>query len=298
MKKTTTKKKFSVYKMVTDRIIASLEDGVIPWRKPWDGSNGIPRSWDGHIYRGVNALVSQIVCWENDWQNPIFLTKPKAFSLGARVISGEKSTPITLWRILVPKEYKGREEECPDEEKKWVFRYYPVYNVEQCLDLPDLPLKADPNPDLNPIHEAEGIVYEYEEAPGIQHGGGRACYSPSKDKVHIPTPKSFKSDEEYYATLFHELIHSTGHQKRLNRPDLTESMGKGSPGYAREELTAEIGASFLCSTSGISTLQVEENTTAYLQSWLSVLKSDSRLIVKASKLAEEACEHILGSPRN
>ena len=178
-------------------------------------------------------------------------------------------------------------------------RYYSVFNVSQCEGIP-----ADKIPGLNgishehcPILEAERIVANMPKRPEIRHGGGRACYSPAFDRVDMPKAESFRSGEDFYSVLFHELTHCTGHESRLNRKGVAGSDGEwsafGSTPYAREELVAEMGAAFLSGHAGIVERTLN-NSAAYVQSWLQRLKDDARLVVQAAAQAQKAADFILG----
>ena len=171
----------------------------------------------------------------------------------------------------------------------------------QACRLDDIP--ADKIPTLNgskrehsPIEEAERIVAGMPKRPEIRHGGGRACYSLSLDRVDMPQPETFRSGQDYYSVLFHELTHSTGHESRLNRKGVSASDGEwsafGSTPYAREELVAEMGAAFLSGHAGIVERTIS-NSAAYIQSWLQRLKDDARLVVQAAAQAQKAADYIL-----
>ena len=157
------------------------------------------------------------------------------------------------------------------------------------FDLPEVEHHAH-----SPIAAAEAIVAGWQERPAIEHRHQRAYYSPALDLVNMPVRDTFTTGEGYYATLFHELTHSTGHASRLDRPDLTAGEGKLSASYAREELTAEMGASFLCAAAGLDTAQTEENAVAYIQTWLERLKNDKKLVLQAASKAQRAAKLILG----
>lgn len=122
--------------------------------------------------------------------------------------------------------------------------------------------------------------------------GDRAFYCPSTDSITLPHMAQFAETSEYYSTAFHELTHSTGHAKRLNRMNNTAFFG--SEAYSKEELIAEIGASALVNVAGLETSHSFRNSTAYIQNWLQVLKDDKRFIVFAAGKAEKAVNMILG----
>ena len=121
------------------------------------------------------------------------------------------------------------------------------------------------------INGCENIISNMSNAPLIKYGGDEAFYNPHSDFIMMPTIATFHNDEAYYKTIFHELAHSTGHKRRLNRKELTESNGFGKDNYSKEELTAELTAAFLCAVCGIEQ-QTITNSVAYLQGWMKALK--------------------------
>jgi antirestriction protein ArdC len=293
-KKAKKKSTTTVYQIVTDQIIASLKQGTIPWRKPWSTAHGTPRSYDGRRYKGINVLLTLIACWQNNWKQPVFITRKKAEALGGGIVKGSKYTAVTLWLRFIPEEYKSNPEDCPRNEVRWSLRYYRVYNLAQTEGLPALPEISGPAEDFSPIDECETLVYDMETPPKIEETNGiRAFYSPKLDQITMPPASSFESPAFYYATLFHELSHSTGHESRLDRFKEDSFDRKGSS-YAKEELIAEIGSSFLRAHTGIEAPDLAENTTAYIQNWIARLQDDPKLIMNAAKAAEKSTELILG----
>jgi len=175
-------------------------------------------------------------------------------------------------------------------------RYYTVFNVDQCEGLRIAPAPtSEPTRTIDPIAECEYIVASWGGKPDINHSGNRASYSKAIDQVRMPNRNSFESAEHYYGTLFHELTHSTGHPKRLNRQTLTEFEFFGDDNYSREELVAEMGAAFLCGFTGIEN-RIIDNSASYLASWLKVLKEDHRMLLVAASQAQKAADMILGNP--
>jgi antirestriction protein ArdC len=270
----------TTYQIITDRILQSLEAGIIPWRRPWTTAGFAPTNLASKkAYRGVNNLML-----EGLYESPYWVTFNQARSLGGHVNAGERSTLVVFWKL-------GKyEKEGSDEERTWaLLRYYHVFNVEQTsLAAAAKELLADAK-DHQRIPSGEEIVAGF-AGPQIKHrAGARACYSPSIDQVTMPLLEQFDSSEDYYSTLFHELVHSTGHKNRLHREDGTF----GSYNYGKEELIAEIGSAFLCGMTNISKPDVEENTTAYLQNWIQVIKADPKLVVQAAAAAQSAVDLIL-----
>ncbi len=170
-------------------------------------------------------------------------------------------------------------------------RYYTLFSVEQCDDLG--PSQADSPAATPQIETCETVLSTMNDPPPVHHGGGRAFYSPSNDTITLPPRQTFEQMEEYYSTLFHELTHASGHEKRLGRPGVTDPVKFGDHAYSREELVAEMGAAFLCGHTGISPATIR-NSAAYLASWLKVLQGDGRLVIQAAAAAQRAVDHILG----
>jgi len=186
----------------------------------------------------------------------------------------------------------GETEEIP------FLRYYTVFNLDQCAGIPEdkIPVLEEKTREFNPIEEAEKIVAGYTRRPKIEHVESRAYYRPASDLVNMPKKELFKSDAEYYSTLFHELTHSTGHETRLNRSGITDLQGFGSHSYSKEELCAEFGAAYLCGESGIVDRTIE-NSSAYIQGWLKRLRSDKKFLVQAAAQGQKAVDFILNKPQ-
>jgi len=136
-------------------------------------------------------------------------------------------------------------------------------------------------------------VNGYQGRPEIKHGFVKACYNPVEDLVKMPYKASFINPEEYFNTLFHEAIHSTGHPARLNRESMSKPAAFGSKSYAKEELVAEMGAAYLCGISGIAQATIE-NSAAYIKGWRDTISQDPKLVVMAAAMVQKATLHILG----
>lgn len=285
----------SVYEIVAEKIVAKLEAGVVPWRQPW-GSAGFraPRNVRGTVYRGVNVFL----LGSQGYRSPYWLTFRQAKELGGSVRKGERSTPVVFWKWIEKDETSStgevRKVSVP------LLRYYNVFNVEQTEGLPakwyELPSGNEPT--FSPIEACEEIVSGYEDRPAISHGGSRAYYAPSLDSVTVPAREAFETPAYYYATLFHELGHSTGHGKRLGRDGITDPIMFGSHQYSREELVAEMTAAFLSGRAGIDSEPLLENSAAYLASWIRVLRGSPKLAVIAAAQAQKAADWILGERRD
>lgn len=271
----------SVYEIVTSRILAELEKGQVPWRKPWrtlPPANLISKK----PYRGINVFLLALAGFGSQY----WLTYRQAQALGGNVRKGEHGAKIVFWKC-------GRfETETADgetEERKSAFlRYYTVFNLEQTEGLRAL-LALPP---AFPIESAESIAAGMPNPPAFEQDS-RAAYIPSRDTVTMPSRTAFDSQAEYYSTLFHELTHSTGHAKRLAREGFDTPQKFGSESYSREELIAEMGSAMLCGIAGIEQATIN-NSAAYLQSWIKRLKADSRLVVSAASAAQKAADYIRG----
>lgn len=284
--------KKSVFEIVSERILTHLEQGVIPWRKPWMVAGNAPRNLvSGKSYRGINIWLLSALGYES----PHFLTFRQCKELGGTVKAGSKSCPIVYWSFT-----EKEVEDAATGEKKirrvGFLKYFSVFNLEQ-VELPEgkMPKAEEPvNPDTDPIEAAEAIVKGMPGAPAIiETAEDRACYLPFMDVVRIPRPEFFKSMAGRAAVLFHELSHATGHESRLNRPGVAKFDRHGSEQYGFEELIAEFSASYLCAMAGVENETIE-NSAAYIQGWSKAIRKDPKLIVQAASQGEKAARYILG----
>lgn len=271
----------AVYSIITNKFVDQLKAGVVPWQKPWKTS-GVPTNLQsGKPYNGVNRFLLFL----QPYTSPYWVTYKQATQRGGHVRKGEKGTEVIFFTT-----YKDKNN---NDKSRPVLRYYKVFNVEQCEGL-DYPKEV--TPEFNPIERGQAIIDGFTDCPPIHWGGDRACWYPIQDKVESPKPEQFKSEEYYYAVMYHELIHSTGHASRTGRlAGDTSQFGSGS--YAKEELVAELGSAFLLHHAGIDCSGLFENSASYISGWLKRLQDDTRLVVTASKLAAQAADYILeGKP--
>lgn len=276
--------KSDVYQIITDRIIELLENGVAPWRKPWSCGKAPTNLVSGKEYQGINTFLLA----HSAWNSPYWLTFKQAQDRGGHVRKGEKGTPVIFWTI-----YEKEDESAEDGKKRLpVLRYYTVFNAEQCDGIETPPSNVPEWPEHDRIEKAEAIQLAMPNRPTVTYGGGRAFYRPSTDTVTVPELKRFEKPEEFYSTLFHELAHATGHESRLNREGVVGRHYFGDKDYSREELIAEMTAAFLCGHCGIENSTLE-NSAAYLQSWIKVLRGDKKLAITAAAHAQKAANYIL-----
>ncbi len=282
-----------VYGIVTEKIINLLEQGIVPWRRPWT-STGLPRNLvSKKPYRGINHFLLSA----SKFVSPFWLTMRQANELGGHVRKGEESTVVVFWKVDDVKENgedADHEPAEPQSRRRFLLRYYRLWNLEQC-ELPQAVLDKLPKIETHehdPIEAAERIIAGMPNPPEIQHAGSKAFYSSITDRITLPPRELFVSAEEFYATALHETVHSTGSQKRLARESILEAAPFGSQTYSAEELVAEMGAAYLCAEAGISNV-VLENQAAYVAGWLKKLRDGRKLLIHAAAQAQRAADYIL-----
>lgn len=276
------------YQIVTDRIVAMLEAGTRPWSQPWAASGGgRPLRFDGTPYRGANVLNLWAAGMSRGFTSRHWMTYKKAAELGAQVRKGAKSE-YAFYVGSISRTEQNKSGEDVDRTIPFL-KAYNVFNTDEIDGLP-----AQYGVVAQPV-----VLDETARIPAcdtwialtgaqIVHGGGRAFYSPSDDRIRLPEFTSFDSAQRYYSTAFHEMAHWTGHGNRLDR--LTHKVF-GDPSYAFEELVAELSASYLCADLGVNS-EPREDHASYLASWLKALKSDNRNIFRAASYAEKACTYL------
>ena len=279
--------KSDIYAAITDKIISNLET-CGNWSKLWHVPS--PVSLNGHFYRGVNRLVLAT----DPYVSRVYGTFQQIRANGGKVRKGEKSTIVVFWKTGL------RQDEATGESKKtFLLRFYHVFNSEQAdFDAQGEAKVAELNDQVQEKHNeallgAEAIVSGYAGGPEIifSSSDDRAYYAPVADLISVPDRRFFFDSDAFYRTLFHEMGHSTGHPKRLNRFDGMSNRFGDEP-YSKEELVAELCASFL---AGIARLSPDlRNSTAYIRSWSSALRDNEKWILWAAARAEKAADHILG----
>jgi antirestriction protein ArdC len=285
--------KTDTYQIVTDRIIAKLEAGTIPWKHFASSPLAEPKNLvSKKPYRGINHFLLSGTKYGSEY----WLTYKQAQDLGGHVRQGEKSETVVFWKFLKYEDKDALDGETSSKTKEIPFlRHYALFNVEQCDGIDYAKLEEQAARETDPIEEAETIVANMPNAPRLViDQQPRAFYSPSEDFVHMTEGSACVSDSAYYDTLFHELTHATGHKSRLNRMEGDTCWNRfGSKPYASEELVAEMGAAMLCAECGIFQ-ETEDNSAAYIASWLNRLNNDKYVVVHAAGKAQKAADYILG----
>lgn len=276
----------NVYEMVTERIIEQLEKGIIVWEKPWHCTKS---GAFNRISKKPYSLLNQMLL-QNRGEYASF---KQWQSLGGKVRKGEKAEIVVFWKMQIVEETK--EDGTKVERTIPLLRYYNVFHISQVDGVE--PLEAEAFTEHEPIAEAEKIIEAYktrERLQIIETVSNEAFYSPIRDYIKVPCKEQYQNIEEFYSTLFHEVVHSTGHKSRLDRLETGANASFGSETYSKEELVAEIGSATLLNMLKIETPKTFKNSSAYIQSWLKVLRSDNRFIISASSKAEKAVNYIIG----
>ena len=291
--------KIDAYQLVTDRICQMLEQGFIPWERPWAMANCCAWSGhDGHAYSLLNQfLLTDSMKRYKDFDEMMsdvageWVTFKQAQDRGGSIKKGEHGRKVVFFSMVPTKDKDGNE----TGEMHPLLSWSTVFKISQCEGVEQkYHLDAGMLYDFNPDQQAVNVALDYQTREGVKlktvHGD-KACYTPATDTITVPLPEQFKDNIEYYSTLFHEIVHSTGHPKRLNRIDTSAAFG--SHEYSVEELIAEIGSASILATLGIETKNTFRNSAAYIQNWLKALRNDKKMIVSASAKAEKAIKMIL-----
>ena len=271
-----------IYAEVTSRIIAEMEKGVIPWKKPWIASGKCVSHATGKPYSLLNQMLLG--------RPGEYVTFNQCQQAGGRIKKGAKSQMVVFWKWI-----EQEDEETGEKKEVPFLRYFNVFHIDQCEGLSAKHTESLPEI-ISADEKAEAVIAGYLQKSGVRlihEEGDQAFYRPSADSITLPLMKQFKRACEYYSTIFHEMTHSTGRASRLDRLDKTAFFG--TEAYSKEELIAEIGAAALVNHTGLETPESLKNSAAYIRNWLTVLKNDKRLIVSAAGKAEKAVNLILGT---
>lgn len=295
--------KTNIYDKITEKIIAQLENGIVPWHKPWMGATGCGcvSYTTGRPYSLLNQMLLEHRAGE-------YLTYNQIQAEGGRIKKGEQAHMVVFWSFVNKYEYEAVCDENGDQldgdkgvrsvivGQIPILKAYQVWHIDQTEGIKPKWNNEVRKFEHEPIEEAEVVAACYIGREGIKleiENDDRACYSPILDRVRIPQMQQYPVREEYYSTLFHELTHSTGHAKRLNREGIASVHFFGDAGYSKEELIAEMGSAFVLQLLGIDCEKAFKNSVAYIQSWLRALKNDKRMIVSAAAKAEQAAKMIM-----
>lgn len=276
---------------VTQMLLERMSQGIIPWQRTWSEVNEDAISHTtGNPYSFLNQCLLGFRPGE-------YLTFNQVKKEGGKVKKGAKAGLVVFWAsqkmVKIEKENEAGEKESEFKIEHFQFpilKCYNVFHIDDCDGVKVKHIHEELNNDFSGNMDAELIATEYCRREGIKlsiEKRNSASYSPSLDMVKMPLREQFAETEEYYATLYHELTHSTGHKNRLNRLS-EERLNFGKEVYSREELTAEIGSAMCLSYLGMDNDRVTRNHVAYLQHWSQFLKNDPMAFIVAAGKAEKA----------
>ena len=287
----------NLYEEVTNQIISLMEQGQIPWHKPWTGTSaGAISHSTGKPYSLINQILLSVpgeyVTW-NQCQKE-----------GGKVRKGAKAKHVYFWKQYRKEEKDEdgnpvlKEDGTPKMKIIPVLKAFSVFHLDDCEGISPKWTDKLPEAPAKPVEAAEAALTAYVQREGIRliadQISGQAYYSPSRDLINLPCIGQYTETAEYYSTAFHEATHSTGHPSRLHRFEVFDSNAAfGSEQYSKEELTAEIGAACILHQMGIGSPASLTNSAAYIQGWLRALKDDKQLIIGAAARAEKAVRLIL-----
>lgn len=280
----------NTYQDITDKIIAQMQQGIIPWTKPWICGGQILSYATGKPYSLLNRMLLG--------RTGEYATFNQVQAAGGRVRKGAKADKIYFYKPLINEiETEENGKKVIKQKISLIFRSYNVFHLDDTEGLkPRWTRDKEKITDNHPDEFAEDIVVKYinrENITLLHSDSDRAFFSPSQDKVQLPPINMFNSSNDYYGVLFHELTHSTGTKERLNR-FLDGPQPFGSEDYSREELVAEMGSALMLAELGLETKTTHTSNAAYIQNWLKHIKGDSNLVVSAACKAEKAINFILG----
>jgi len=279
-----------MFNKIVKKMIKEMEQSNGEWIDRWSSPNGLPQNYvTKRYYRGFNSIHLSMIAFNKGYEIPYWLTFHQVKTLGGRVKKGEKAVDVFFYKFI-DKEIEVKNEENEEKDIKDIklikiplLRNYKVFNIQQTegIELPKIEEKDNPS-----YQNVENFIQQI--GTDIKYGGYRAFYDPVKDFIKIPEIKHFVNSDAYYATLFHEMIHWTGHETRLNRK-LPQKWGDKI--YSFEELIAELGAVFLCNYFNVN---IEKNRhPEYLKSWVEALEEDPRILWKVSSKAQEAFDFLI-----
>jgi len=283
----------SLYQEITDKIVADLEAGRVPWVQPWGtgmakAALAMPKNAAiKRRYSGINVLILWRAVIDRGFAGQSWLTFRQALGLGAHVRKGERGTTVVYADRFVPSDERRRAERDGDEPEAIPFlKRFTVFNTDQCDDLPaELATAPSPVPEGLILPQAEALIAA--SGADFRIGGERAFYVPADDYIQVPRPDAYFEPINWHRTALHELGHWTGHSSRLAR-DLSGNFASKS--YGKEELVAEMASAFVCASLGIVPTVRHAD---YLGAWLDILREDNHAIIRAASAASKAADYLL-----
>lgn len=299
-------KKKDIYERLTEQAVAGLQEKGLKWFRPWTNAQGdveLPiNNMTKSVYKGINVWILTAAMLDGGYEHNEWLTYKQATERKGQVRKGEKSTEVVFWCVgyyIDGKWYGSREaaikagKKPTERDKTFSVRSYRVFNIAQCdaIEPRRKSLKTAENAEQVVAPQPSEVYANWIGKPELKHGGSSAYYRPSTDTIQMPHAEQFQSADAYHHTLYHEMVHATGHETRLKRKGVADPSHFGSETYAQEELVAEMGAQFLSALTGIDANM--DNSQAYINGWCEKLQSEPRWVVYGSTQAQKAVNHIL-----
>jgi len=297
MKKTST---FNVTEAFNESLVNAILNAGDNWECPWI-TCGLPANFKtGKIYNGANLFF---LLFKNQ-KSRYFLTFNQVRELNGKVKKGAKSEMIIFTDYVLKNKLTGatisfqESRQMPPDEVtcKSFIKYYNVFSLDDIEGI-DTNENLPETITIDAVHaNCESIIESFKDKPEISHNYIKACYHPDFDAVSMPPKDHFKSIEQYYSTLFHELAHATGHDSRLRRKSLYSHELTGEEKhseYALEELTAEITTLFLMLHSGLATIEKLSDSLTYLKGWVKDFDQKDKTLIRAAAKAQQAFNYIL-----
>lgn len=300
-------KKSDIYKQVNDQVIKGLTEQGLQWFKPWRNAQGaveLPYNYaTGKRYNGVNVFLLSATMAFSGYEHNAWMTFKQTSEKGGKVIKGSKATDVVFWspylfdKVTEKPVYKFTAEMAANKERyelRFMLKVSKVFNLAQIEGIDIEPTEPVEVTEFEPIEQAEAITKRYLTAQEIElkHMENSAYYNKRLDLINMPKPETFIDADSYYKTLFHEMAHSTGHEKRLNRKTLNEVESWGDATYAREELVAEISAMYLSGLMNLDPKDSMTNSKAYINGWIKFLKDKPMEAATAMTQATKAVDLI------
>lgn len=295
---TPTAPKKDLYTEITEKVLAALANGVLPWARCYgvteDGQREMPQNYKTKVpYTGINHLLLSLT----EFVRPYFMTYKQAEELGGQVKKGAKGTMLVIAKSYnIKKEDDGTISYIPLPysflKPFWVFNIADIEGID--FNLPTLKRLEEEAPE-EMLNMADQIVTDFSQGPTIVTGL-QPSYNPKTDRIKLPEESTFLSRANFIKTRFHELVHATGHETRLKRKGVVEDHAMGTYEYGFEELIAEQGAAMLCQYVGINTAtnRLFDNSASYIGGWVKTINADKHAIIKAASAATKAVNYILG----
>lgn len=287
--------KVDVYKMVTDKILEAIEKGVCPWHCPWVNFSNGGSNFVNYVSRKEYSLLNCMLLGRPGE----YLSRKQIEKLGGTLKSDAEPKMVVFYSQY---EYETTDDDGETQKHRIpLLRYYNVFHVEDVEGITPKGIAETKGYDHTEEEEdeifsaADAVIDDYRlfRKCKMSFGSSNAYYRPLSDEISVPSKEQYKNLAEFYSTTFHEMVHSTGAEQRLNRKEVTDTTRFGSEPYGREELCAEIGSAMLMQICGIKDDAAFKNSAAYLKGWRDTIKTDNKAIVLAACRAEKAVKYIL-----